>query len=159
MRPFEELFDFFFFGIGQAIDALDRRIMEELEITPEQFQDMLEQIQNLLKEMEGELSELTRALLNGNRGELERLLRDAADQEVGRRLSRQFQVDALHADGRAARSSTACKRDRTLQRHAADARRERRRFVKRYALSGRTDARSQPPPAGTYSTGATKARH
>ena len=81
VKPFEELFDFFFLGIGQAIDALDRRIMEELGLTPEQFQHMLEQIQKLLKEMEGELSPLTRALLTGNQGELERLLRDAADQQ------------------------------------------------------------------------------
>ena len=56
--------------------------MEELGLTPEQFQEMLEQIQRLLKEMEGDLSELTRALLTGNRGELERLLREAASQEA-----------------------------------------------------------------------------
>jgi uncharacterized protein with von Willebrand factor type A (vWA) domain len=81
VKPFEELFDFFFLGIGQAIDALDRRIMEELRLTPEQFQQMLEQVQQLLKKMEGELSPLTRALLTGNQGELERLLRDAVNQE------------------------------------------------------------------------------
>jgi uncharacterized protein len=82
IKAFEELFDFFFLGIGQAIDALDGRIMEELELTPEQFQQMLEQIQRLLKELEGDLSELTRALLTGNRGELERLLREAASLEA-----------------------------------------------------------------------------
>ena len=81
VKPFEELFNFFFLGIGEAIDALDRRIMEELGLNPEQFQQMLEQIQRLLKEMEGDLSELTRALLTANRGELERLLREAASQE------------------------------------------------------------------------------
>ena len=82
VKPFEELFDFFFLGIGEAIDALDRRIMEELGLTPEQFQHMLEQIQRLLKQMEGDLSQLTRALLSGNHGELERLLREAASQEA-----------------------------------------------------------------------------
>ena len=81
VKPFEELFNFFFLGIGEAIDALDRRIMEELGLNPEQFQQMLEQIQRLLKEMEGDLSELTRALLTANRGELERVLREAASQE------------------------------------------------------------------------------
>src|SRR6266576_3855256 len=81
VKPFEELFDYFFLGIGQALDAIDRRIMEELGLSPEQFQQMLEQIQRLLKEMEGDLSKLTRALLNNNRGELERLLRDAIQQE------------------------------------------------------------------------------
>jgi uncharacterized protein len=82
IKPFEEVFDFFFLGIGQAIDALDRRIMEELGLTPEQFQKMLEQIQRFLKEMQGDLFELTRALLTGNQGELERLLREAASQEA-----------------------------------------------------------------------------
>ena len=82
LKPFEELFDFFFLGIGRAIDALDRRIMEGLGLSPEQFQQMLEQIQRLLKEMQGDLSDLARALLSGNRGELERLLREAAVQEA-----------------------------------------------------------------------------
>jgi uncharacterized protein with von Willebrand factor type A (vWA) domain len=52
VKPFEELFDFFFFGIGQAIDALDRRIMEELGLSPEQFQRMLEK-QKLLRDGRG----------------------------------------------------------------------------------------------------------
>ncbi len=82
VKPFEELFDYFFLGIGQAMDALDRRIMEELGLTPKEFQELLEQIQRLLKTMEGELSELTRALLTDNRAELERLLREAASQEA-----------------------------------------------------------------------------
>jgi uncharacterized protein with von Willebrand factor type A (vWA) domain len=82
LKPFEELFDYFFLGLGQAIDALDRRIMEELQLTPEQFQQLLEQVRQLLREMEGELSELTRALLSGNRATLERLLREAASQEA-----------------------------------------------------------------------------
>jgi hypothetical protein len=82
VQPFEELFDFFFLGIGGAIDALDRRIMEELGLSPREFQQLLEQVQRLLKQMEGELSQLTQALLTGNRGELERLLREAAAQEA-----------------------------------------------------------------------------
>lgn len=81
IQPFEELFNFFFLGIGEAIDALDRRIMEELGLSPQQFQEMLEQIQKFLREMEGELSELSKALLSGHQGELERLLREAMEQE------------------------------------------------------------------------------
>jgi uncharacterized protein with von Willebrand factor type A (vWA) domain len=82
LKPFDELFDFYFLGIGQALDAVDRRIMEELGLTPEEFQEMLEQIQRLLKKMEGDLSELTKALLSHNRGELERLLREALEREM-----------------------------------------------------------------------------
>jgi len=82
IQTFEELFDFFFLGLGQAIDALDRRMMEELDLSPEQYQKMLDRIQQLLREMEGDLSELTKAILTANRGELERLLREAAGQEL-----------------------------------------------------------------------------
>jgi uncharacterized protein with von Willebrand factor type A (vWA) domain len=82
IQPFEELFDFFFLGLGQAIDALDRRMMEELGLSPEQYQRMLEEIQQLLRQMEGDLSELTKALLTANRAELERLFREAARQEL-----------------------------------------------------------------------------
>lgn len=82
IEPFEELFDYFFLGIGNMVDALDRRAMEELGLTPQQFQEMLEQIQRLLQRMEGDLSDLTKALLTANRGDLERLLREAAEQEA-----------------------------------------------------------------------------
>lgn len=82
IQPFEELFDFFFLGLGQAIDALDRRMMEELGLSPEQYQRMLEHIQQRLRQMEGDLSELTKALLTANRAELERLFREAARQEL-----------------------------------------------------------------------------
>src|ERR1044071_1513530 len=92
IAPFEELFDFFFLGIGQAIDALDRRIMEDLGLTPEEFQRMLEQIQRFLKQMEGELSDLTRALLSGDRGELERLLREAVSQEAEETPAENFRL-------------------------------------------------------------------
>jgi uncharacterized protein with von Willebrand factor type A (vWA) domain len=84
VKSFEELFDHFFLGIGRALDALDCRIMEELGLTPKQLQEMLDQIQRLLKKMEGDLSELTRALLNNDRGEIERLLRESMQQEIDR---------------------------------------------------------------------------
>ena len=80
--PFEELFDFFFLGLGQAIDGLDRRIMEELGLSPQQYQEMLDRLQQLMKRLEGDLSDLTQALLAGDRGQLERLLREAARQEL-----------------------------------------------------------------------------
>ena len=92
VKPFEELFDYFFLGIGQALDAIDRRIMDELGLSPEQFQEMLEQIQRLLKEMEADLSALTRALLNNNRAELERQLREAMQQEMEQGTADNFRL-------------------------------------------------------------------
>jgi uncharacterized protein len=82
IQTFEELFDFFFLGLGRTIDALDRRMMETLGLSPSQYQKMLDQIRRLLNQMDGDLSELTRAVLTGDRGELERLLRQSARQEL-----------------------------------------------------------------------------
>src|SRR5204863_7192737 len=36
LKPFEELFAFYFFGIGQAIDAAYRRMLEKRGHTPQQ---------------------------------------------------------------------------------------------------------------------------
>jgi uncharacterized protein with von Willebrand factor type A (vWA) domain len=82
IQTFEELFDFFFLGLGRTIDALDRRMIETLGFSPSQYQKMLDQIRRLLSQMDGDLSELTRAVLTGDRGELERLLRQGARQEL-----------------------------------------------------------------------------
>lgn len=82
LRPFDELFDFFFFGIGRSLDQADQQLMEQLGLTPQEFQKLLEQVEKFLKQMDGELSDLTRALLRGDRGELERLLRQAVAGEA-----------------------------------------------------------------------------
>ena len=82
LRPFEELFDFFFLGLGQTIDGLERRVMEELGLSPSQYQEMLDRLQQLMKRLERELSGLTQALLTGDRAQLERLFREAARQEL-----------------------------------------------------------------------------
>jgi uncharacterized protein with von Willebrand factor type A (vWA) domain len=82
VKPFDELFDYYFYGIGRALDTLDQRIMKDLGLTPQQFQEMLDRIQRLLEDIEGDLLELTRALLNHDSGELERLLREAIQKEL-----------------------------------------------------------------------------
>ena len=82
LRAFEELFDLFFFGIGQSLNQADQYLMQQLGLSPQEFQKLLEQIEKFVKQMEGELSDLTRALLRGNKGETERLLRQAAASEA-----------------------------------------------------------------------------
>jgi hypothetical protein len=84
LRPFDELFDCFFLGLGQSLNQADQRLMEQLGLSPQEFQKLLERIERFLKQMEGELSDLTRALLSGNKGELERLLRQAVAAEAER---------------------------------------------------------------------------
>src|ERR687896_706332 len=90
LRAFEELFDFFFFGIGQSLNQADQQLMQQLGLSPQEFQKLLEQIEKFVKQMEGELSALTRALLRGNKGELERLLRQAAASEADQGSTESF---------------------------------------------------------------------
>ena len=77
LKPFDELFDSFFLGLGPSLTRADQRLMKQLGLTPRQFQQLLEKIQRFLKEMEAGLSDLTQALLSGDSAELERLLREA----------------------------------------------------------------------------------
>jgi uncharacterized protein len=90
LRAFEELFDFFFFGIGQSLNQADLQLMQQLSLSPQEFQKLLEQIEKFVKQMEGELSALTRALLRGNKGEMERLLRQAVASEADQGSSESF---------------------------------------------------------------------
>src|SRR5207245_6505802 len=53
LKPFEELFDFYFFGIGQAIDAADRRSMDKMGLTAETSHQMREQIESAVKVING----------------------------------------------------------------------------------------------------------
>lgn len=81
LKTFEELFDLYFLGLGAAIRESDRKIMSQMGLTPQQFQALLEEIRGVLDRMQGGLSPLTRALLSGDMGQVERLLREAAAAE------------------------------------------------------------------------------
>ena len=83
-KPFEQLFDLYFLGLAETARKLDQNLMQQLGLTPRQFQEMLDQLQRILDSLDGNISKLTRALLSGAMGEVERLLRDAADEESER---------------------------------------------------------------------------
>src|SRR5207247_11315942 len=51
LKPFERLVGCYFFGIGQAIDAAERRVMEKLGLPAPQLQQMLEQLKRRSKEL------------------------------------------------------------------------------------------------------------
>jgi uncharacterized protein with von Willebrand factor type A (vWA) domain len=80
-KTFDELFDVYFLGLGGTARDLEQKLMQQLSMSPEEFQRMLEQMQNLLDTLDGELSRLARSLLSGDMGEVERMLREAADAE------------------------------------------------------------------------------
>ena len=107
--------------------------------------------------MEGDLSELTRALLSGDRGALEKLLREAASREAGETPPENFRLtpytrmaSRLSLD----RVQSEIERFKAMLQMLAEGG-EDLRNVMRY-LDGAT-ARPQPPRPGDYSTGAEKA--
>lgn len=88
---YDELFDLFFTGLGEIIKQAGAATMGAMEMTEEEFQKFLEQLEQTLKDMGSELSELAKALLLNNTGQLERMLREAAQGANLQEMQRSFQ--------------------------------------------------------------------
>jgi len=80
-ETFDELFDLYFLGLGTESRRMDEELMRQLGMSPAEFQAMLEEIEKFLENLDGQISALAKALLTGDMGEVERLLREAADAE------------------------------------------------------------------------------
>jgi uncharacterized protein with von Willebrand factor type A (vWA) domain len=88
---YDELFDLYFTGLGEIIKATGAATMQAMDMSPEEFQRFLEQLEEALQNMGADLSELARALLTNNTGQLERLLREAAQNANLQDIQRSFQ--------------------------------------------------------------------
>lgn len=88
---YDELFDLYFTGLGEIIKAAGAATRDALEMSEEEFQRFLAQLEAALKNMGTELSELARALLTNNTGQLERMLREAAQGANLQDIQRSFQ--------------------------------------------------------------------
>ncbi len=88
---YDELFDLYFTGLGEIIKSAAASTMSAMEMSEEEFQRFLEQLEEALKNMGTELSDLARALLTNNTGQLERLLREAAQGANLQDIQRSFQ--------------------------------------------------------------------
>ena len=91
LPTYEQLFDLFFSGLSDAINALTSATQETIGLDDAAFQRLLEQLQQLIEEQGIELSELARALLAADAGNLERLLREAARQASLQDIQQGFQ--------------------------------------------------------------------
>ncbi|MBI4515888.1 MAG: VWA domain-containing protein [Deltaproteobacteria bacterium] len=88
---FDELFELYFTGLGEIIKGSAEATQGALSLSSAQLQALMEQLSQMLQEMGIELSELARALLSNDTGQLEKMLREAARQaEVGQ-IERAFQ--------------------------------------------------------------------
>jgi len=88
---YDELFDLYFTGLGEIIKAAGAETMAAMEMSEEEFQRFLEQLAETLKNMGTELSELAKSLLSNNTGQLEKMLREAAQQANLQNIQRSFQ--------------------------------------------------------------------
>jgi hypothetical protein len=91
MSTYDELFDLYFTGLGEIIKGATQATQGAMSLTDAQLQALMEQLSQMLHDMGMELSELAQALLSNNTGQLEKLLREAADQARLGQIERSFQ--------------------------------------------------------------------
>jgi uncharacterized protein with von Willebrand factor type A (vWA) domain len=77
---FDSLFDLFFSGLSTAITGVNEATAEALDLDPEALAELLASLERLAEQAGIELSDLAQALLEGDVGSLERMLRAAAEQ-------------------------------------------------------------------------------
>jgi uncharacterized protein len=88
---YDRLFDLYFGGIGELMKQSEATSREALDVTPPEYQRLLEELAHALRELGIEPSELARALLEQNTGRLEQMLREAALAAGAQRIERSFQ--------------------------------------------------------------------
>jgi len=88
---FDEVFDLFFSGLGQALGEIARQTLAALQLSEREFQRLMEFIAETLSRQSVEVSPLARALLENDTGRLAQLLREAASQVGLDAISRPFQ--------------------------------------------------------------------
>jgi uncharacterized protein len=98
LPAYDALFDLYFTGVGEILKGSEAASMQALEMTPEEYQRLLDDLARMLREQGIEPSELARALLEQDAGRLERLLRQAAAEARVDRIERAFQ-EGQYAQG------------------------------------------------------------
>ncbi len=80
---FDELFDLFFSGLGDAIKEVGEEGSQQVSETARDYQELLDQLQKLLENNDVELSEVAKALMEHDDGTLEQKIREAMEQAKG----------------------------------------------------------------------------
>ncbi len=88
---YDELFDLYFSGLGQAIQRSTDTLRQSMQLSEADLQNLMDRLAEVLEELGVELSELARALLQNDTGQLERLLRRAAEQANVQGIERSYQ--------------------------------------------------------------------
>ncbi len=88
---YDELFDLYFSGLSNVVQEGAAGLMQAMQINEQQFQSLMDQLADLLKDLNLDLSALAKALLENDTGNLEKLLRDAAEQANAQGIERSYQ--------------------------------------------------------------------
>lgn len=83
IETFDELFELFFSGLGQAIKEVGEEGGQQVADSPQDYQELLDQLQQLLEQNEMELSEIAQALMQNDDGTLEQKIREAMEEAKG----------------------------------------------------------------------------
>ena len=88
---YDELFDLYFSGLGEAVRQGATALMDAMQLSEQQFQQLMDRLADILQQLDVDLSELARALLENDTGRLEKLLREAAEQAEASNIERSYQ--------------------------------------------------------------------
>lgn len=88
VKAFDELFDLYFLGLGVTLRESERSVMDSLQLSPKDYQRLLEEVEGLLKQWDYDLPALARALLDGNMGRVEQLIREAVENTLAQNSGR-----------------------------------------------------------------------
>lgn len=91
LPAYDELFDLFFSGLADILRESGTSLQREMQVSPADFQRLMETLAALLERLGLEPSELARALLQDDTARLEQLLRRAAGQAQLENIQRPFQ--------------------------------------------------------------------
>lgn len=124
---YDELFDLYFTGLGEIIKATTASMIGAMEMSEAEFQEFLKQLEKLLEQMGKDLSPLARFLLANDTGQLERMLREAAQQVNLQNIERSFQEGQFtgslaHALGLAGLTRDLAELEDALERAGLDSR-------------------------------------
>jgi len=88
---YERLFDLYFAGLGEVARQAEEAAMSAMDLSPEEYQRLLDDLAAWLREHGIEPSDVARALLEQDTGRLQQLMREAAAAAGVQRIERGFQ--------------------------------------------------------------------
>jgi uncharacterized protein with von Willebrand factor type A (vWA) domain len=88
---YDEIFDLYFTGLGEIIKSSASSLMGQMQLSEADFQRLLDSLAKILEDLDVNLSEMAQFLLSNNTGQMEKMLREAAQSAQLQNIQRSFQ--------------------------------------------------------------------